>query len=511
MVEEVRKRAACDRCHSQKLRCPRRPGVEVCDRCLKARSSCVYSPFRQKKNAGIESLGNGLVTNPQISSVGDGLATLKDAIANTGSAGSKRRRPNHESLDISQSPFLCLLDSLTQFSLDIEPDLMFGYPSAQTDPIIAGMGNDWMSNSFPLSQDFGGDCAFADMNLDIQNPYAEFDFNPNSQMLHEQLGPKSHDLIRLRSPKLPSQTHEPSSNLLLHPDLVIPAADFPDKTLIPRAWGYEMQEIGLKSVSESIRKLSELSIKLYEHGATVPPQSIHDDPEVANMQEGWVQDYSGYRFDETFQVTQDLIDLYPSAINACTSPESHQSTSSTPSTNSSSDTTPSTDSGTPSDAPPSKNSSIDHSVILLVLSCHLRLIDIYEKLFKHMDKCIEKKGVGCALHRKNGAVGEPAVNIGAMTAPTLTIGSYAPPPSSAVPMQMLLLLQLASQLASHASDLEAQVKDGEGHRENAAAGNIGGAFHASWAAAENLKGRANNMTRELGELRGKMLQSGLLA
>ncbi len=144
---------------------------------------------------------------------------------------------------------------MTEFPSDLEPDLMFGYSPPQTDPIIAGMGNDWMANPFPLSQDFGGDCAFADMNLDIQSPYPQFDFNPTPQTLHEQLGPKNYDLIRLRSPTSPNQTREPPSNLLLHPDLVIPSADFPDKTMILHAWGYEMQEIGLKSASESIHKL----------------------------------------------------------------------------------------------------------------------------------------------------------------------------------------------------------------------------------------------------------------
>lgn len=49
MADDIRRRSACDRCHSQKLRCPRRPGQDICDRCSKARASCAYSPFRQKK------------------------------------------------------------------------------------------------------------------------------------------------------------------------------------------------------------------------------------------------------------------------------------------------------------------------------------------------------------------------------------------------------------------------------------------------------------------------------
>ena len=67
MDGDVRRRAACDRCHTQKLRCPRRPGVDVCDRCIKARTSCVFSPFRQKKEPDIEQDGMKSTANPQVS------------------------------------------------------------------------------------------------------------------------------------------------------------------------------------------------------------------------------------------------------------------------------------------------------------------------------------------------------------------------------------------------------------------------------------------------------------
>ncbi|KAF4844674.1 Transcription factor ACEII [Colletotrichum siamense] len=39
-----RNRQACDRCHSQKLRCPKQAGSAVCARCSKASVACVYSP-----------------------------------------------------------------------------------------------------------------------------------------------------------------------------------------------------------------------------------------------------------------------------------------------------------------------------------------------------------------------------------------------------------------------------------------------------------------------------------
>ncbi|KAI1760784.1 hypothetical protein GGR53DRAFT_61821 [Hypoxylon sp. FL1150] len=37
-------RSSCDRCHSQKLKCPKLPGQPTCARCLKAGITCVFSP-----------------------------------------------------------------------------------------------------------------------------------------------------------------------------------------------------------------------------------------------------------------------------------------------------------------------------------------------------------------------------------------------------------------------------------------------------------------------------------
>ncbi|KAI1383915.1 uncharacterized protein F4822DRAFT_55126 [Hypoxylon trugodes] len=37
-------RSSCDRCHSQKLKCPKQPGVSTCTRCLKAGATCTFSP-----------------------------------------------------------------------------------------------------------------------------------------------------------------------------------------------------------------------------------------------------------------------------------------------------------------------------------------------------------------------------------------------------------------------------------------------------------------------------------
>ncbi|KAI1271621.1 hypothetical protein F5Y07DRAFT_340162 [Xylaria sp. FL0933] len=37
-------RSSCDRCHAQKLKCPKEPGSATCTRCLKAGANCIFSP-----------------------------------------------------------------------------------------------------------------------------------------------------------------------------------------------------------------------------------------------------------------------------------------------------------------------------------------------------------------------------------------------------------------------------------------------------------------------------------
>ena len=103
MADEVRLRAACDRCHSQKIKCPRREGSETCDRCMKARTPCIFSPFRQKKHpeedADEETVADAITPHPQ----GRTPDVQFDVV---GLGGQKRKRLNQDT--ISTSKYLSL-------------------------------------------------------------------------------------------------------------------------------------------------------------------------------------------------------------------------------------------------------------------------------------------------------------------------------------------------------------------------------------------------------------------
>lgn len=199
--------------------------------------------------------------------------------------------------------------------------------------------------------------------------------------------------------------------------------------------------------SQLVRLLSDLSIRIYDHSTLMPPQSIHD-PVPADGDMTSMQKYSKYSIDELFQLTQDLIDVYPSFLDALFGTQ--VSSASTPSSmTDNSGVSNDTDTSTPPDptyragpvrAPrgASRKAPHDHSSILLILSVHLRLIEVYEELFKHMAVCMNH----------NGEMLTPAQKEVNMAAPQLRMGSYKPPPSSAIPMAMLLFVQFSSQLSN---------------------------------------------------------------
>ena len=103
MDEDIRRRSACDRCHSQKLRCPKRQGTDTCDRCMKSGASCVYSPFRQKKEP--QGAGSSTDSHTPLSNVCPGKDNGNIKIS-THQSGNKRKRITPLTREASQLPFI---------------------------------------------------------------------------------------------------------------------------------------------------------------------------------------------------------------------------------------------------------------------------------------------------------------------------------------------------------------------------------------------------------------------
>jgi hypothetical protein len=218
--------------------------------------------------------------------------------------------------------------------------------------------------------------------------------------------------------------------------------------------------------------------------------------------------------DETFKLTQDLNDIYPVFIDTFLKGRSSQSE--TPSCYN--PRTPSSHASSPQDDPvdttaplyanvitPNPGACHDHASILLLLSCHVRVIDIYDELFKHMTVCMSDR----ELNSKEIVINQMC------SLPKVSIGTYTPPPSSSIPMQMMLLVHLAAQLSENAAELAAHLRgpldEKERVEDHSSDGGRDEAAMLSLATAEKVKWRASNMSQQLSIARTTILNKGHFA
>jgi Fungal Zn(2)-Cys(6) binuclear cluster domain len=218
-----------------------------------------------------------------------------------------------------------------------------------------------------------------------------------------------------------------------------------------------------------VRQLAELNIGLYDHAAALPPKTTNSTNNASKK----APTKGGKRFaiDQTFHLTQTLIDilsrLYPHTSNDITF--------------------------SPKDNLP--QSQPDQGTILLILSCYNRVMDIYEVIFHHMQ--------GCIRHSIT-----PTMTDGqTITLPPVRIGSFAPSDTSAIAIQMMLIIMLASRLFDQLQDVVG-VSVGEG-----ANGNSGemARTHPDFSdtARTHMWNRASGMSKQIMSTRKMlMIESG---
>jgi len=354
---------------------------------------------------------------------------------------------------------------------------------------------DWDLNTPIAFHDLLNDSNFSDMNFDTQSEYPPLNFDlPPSPNLRN-YGDKVSNLLQIRSPPPTidyslndGQSWSPLPNLT--PSHSQFAISRPNTHLQP----YEtVTRDYRKSISRCIEQLSKLSLKLYEHSTTIPPASVWeglpdaDDATFAEIASSRAKNYTNYRVDETFQLTQELVDVYPSFIDLFMQRKITQLSKTHQGGESLGPISPSV--ATPL--------ALDHPTILLLLSCHLRLVEIYEELLKHMKICVTHKGSLCMSEDASFA------------APKVRIGNYCPPATTAVPMQMLLLLHFATSLRDSAVDLESHILALES--STSVSGKEDPMAMLSLTSAEKLKERASGMLDGIVSIRTTLLRMGRIA
>jgi hypothetical protein len=384
--------------------------------------------------------------------------------------------------------------SKSKSRVGFEQDFILGGPSDQIDTSPGDPMCEWMSNPLPAFQNLP-DSTFDDLNLAGQAPFLSMDYSG----------------IQARKEANMSRTIKNTSNLA---DCLPPHRSDLDSFGYSTKWGQSFELLGPQSESDCIRKLSQLSTDLYEHLNTVPPLTIYDPPptvmgndRVYQSTENY-QDYSNYRVDETFRLTQSLVDIYPTFLNAFLPHPVSQSSnagstwSSDRMSNTHFETTQNSSASSTASSQARTMQTLDHSSILLILSCHLRLISIYEALFLHMKTCFNQGGLSMTPQQAT------------LDVSPLKIGNFVPPPSAAIPMQFLLLVQFASRLFNYAADLASEIgepEQGTPQSDSSNGNSTDDTLALTRASAENVKARASKMSQELGAMRALMLQSGHLA
>ncbi|KAI0882369.1 uncharacterized protein GGS22DRAFT_50899 [Annulohypoxylon maeteangense] len=119
-------RSSCDRCHSQKLKCPKELGVTTCTRCLKAGTPCVFSPAGLGTRRSMLTpvyLDDDLNTsvNAQFDwpslDFGDALGTLPDTIQDLQPDTTQQARQADAA---SQDPRSTCIRQLTTLAVDVD-------------------------------------------------------------------------------------------------------------------------------------------------------------------------------------------------------------------------------------------------------------------------------------------------------------------------------------------------------------------------------------------------------
>lgn len=193
-----------------------------------------------------------------------------------------------------------------------------------------------------------------------------------------------------------------------------------------------------------IRQLRELCISLSEHAATIPPLSIHqsrgqnqDSMELEGLPNASIASIGNGRslftIDQTFRVTQSLVNIYPCVNSTIRKPPesstvliSHPVKSHLTQSASGPDGLSITEFSNlifePADSP-----TLDHGLIFLLLSCHHQVLDIWNTILRHMEAVA------------NLAIMPPCQK--------LQVGSFVPSLSStSTTVQSALTIELATQL-----------------------------------------------------------------
>ncbi|GKZ24846.1 hypothetical protein AbraCBS73388_011855 [Aspergillus brasiliensis] len=353
-------RRACDRCHTQKLRCIRSEHESVCVRCARAGLVCVFSPPTRHRRSPSEAkrLGCSQALNSAVHPTRSGALWSPDSSTLL-------------ELDPSAAPLPSGLPAPKPVGM-LDP-----LPTATSDPFTPVDGFNW------------------DHLLNTSPPIALVDLTPGELALTTSTFSTS------ASPLSP-----------IHPLQTSPASRIP-----PQPHRSPPEPTALPTRTEWVAELGRLNVTLLTHAQQIAHRQPRGTPSTPSptsaTDHDFQEDRPTFAVDQTFLLSQQLIDLLSQqdALAATGAPAQ-----------------------SPPPGPPQLPRalrSLDPASILLVLSCHLRVLDSYSQMFAHIQAWQEHGGASLAAT----GIGLPALNIGAFSLP-----------ASSPRLQIAVILQLAEQL-----------------------------------------------------------------
>lgn len=394
MPGPIRTRQSCDRCHAQKLKCPKQIGSTVCTRCMKAGALCFFSP------------------------PGGGAASRRDGNGNPAF-------PLGHSSNLPSSGGICGSEPGAAFDWSfLQPALGLTDASAYTALAdIAGQTGPGCATAFPMPDP---SCRLAE-----ETKRSGSDPGPTPP------NPKSH----------------------------------------------------------CTQQLTKIMLDLDTVWVTLPPNSdLHFpvDENLDNHTAAFAERYSQNKALETlFGATQRLIDIYPAAIPLSLALDSVVPRCETDNCVHFINTPPSLSALEAFVLSRNSPSTIDHSLANLLISCHVRLIDVLDRLLLLVFSCFK-------LHQGSPTMREPDFAV-----PELRVGSFTPPPASAAFVQAFLMKHLLGMLSGRVDQLaqavEAKLRENPGKECQALA-----------LQCEILKERQDAKMEHIGAVGEELVRAGML-
>ena len=187
-----------------------------------------------------------------------------------------------------------------------------------------------------------------------------------------------------------------------------------------------------------VQELAEMNVCLFEFRETLPWPSSDSTRPLPHS------DVKEFRLDEVFRLTERFINLFPRFID-----NSARRTSCEHATTTSLDIVDCTNlprrcykSDTVPNLAHHGQTSPDFASLLLLVSSHLRLIDIYERIFVHARTCVQTKSPHPSLK-----------------APPIQVGNFLPSLKSTATTHVMLVISNAAQLLSCAYDLVGRLQE----------------------------------------------------